>query len=786
MSPCDHNIASAADTSRFEPMTTLDARSDSAPAAPILFAVTVFASAALVFLVEPMVAKMMLPLLGGGPSIWNTSLAFFQGMLLAGYGYAHVLQKVRSLKVQAFAHLGLLVAAGLVLPLHVSGLFGQPSSEHPALWLLGVLTATIGAPFAVLSATAPLAQSWHARTVHAETGAEPYVLYAASNLGSLLALVAYPAVVEPLTPLHGQTLGWSAGYGVFVLLIAALALFVVRRDGAAAPADPAAGIPELAAGVGPTWRDRAIWTFLAAVPSSLMLGVTTYVTTDVASAPFLWVIPLALYLLTFILAFGEKQQISTETALLTQAAMIAACTAILPFAGVPLALALPVHLGCFFLTALVCHQTLVAKRPDPAHLTEFYLWMSFGGVVGGAFNAFLAPVIFNNVWEYPLVLTLACLARPWGEGPMLTWRWATFALGIVAAALAPILTPFIFSPRTADLHLLSLHGPQLMTLLIKLAMATAIVCAFLIRRRALLFFGLIAIIAIAAQGAGDRIDVLTSWRSFFGVLKESRMQVPGLGGETRMLAHGTTLHGAQAKDPRYRCRPLLYYAPETPIGQVFTRVRSEKPTIRVGAVGLGTGAVAAYTRPGDRLTFFEIDPLVIRVATDPAHFSYTTECARGQIDYVLGDARLTLAKQPAGAFDVLLIDAFSSDSVPAHLLTVEAVKGYLTHLKPDGVLILHLSNRNLDLPATAMAVVHAAGAPGLLQKHRLSPNTPPLWESAEDAVIVARDPKVLAAYAADPRWKPIDPTKTKPWTDDYTNLIGAMISRISQKGGTGR
>jgi SAM-dependent methyltransferase len=760
-------------------MTSLDARSDPVIApAPMLFALTIFASAALVFMVEPMVAKMMLPLLGGGPSIWNTSLAFFQGMLLAGYGYAHLLQMVRSLKVQVGVHLALLVLAGFVLPLHVADLFGPPDSGHPALWLLGALTASIGAPFAVLSATAPLAQAWHARTVHADTGAEPYVLYAASNLGSLIALVAYPALVEPLTPLHGQTLAWSVAYGVFVLLIGALGLLVIRRNGAQIEAQT---VPELTTGVGPTATDRLIWVLLAAAPSSLMLGVTTFITTDVASAPFLWVIPLALYLLTFIIAFAAKPWISSETALVLQAAALAACTAILPFTGTSLAVALLVHLGSFFLTALICHQALVARRPDPAHLTEFYLWMSFGGVVGGAFNAFLAPVIFNSVWEYPLVLTLACLARPWGRGRFETWRWATLALGVAAALAAPALTPFIHNHNTAHLTLLFAQGPDAMKFLIKLAMAVAIVCAFVVRRRALAFFGLIAVISIAAEGAGDRIDVRASWRNFFGVVKESHMLIDGLGGDVKMLAHGTTLHGAQAQHPAYRCRPLLYYAPETPIGQVFKAVRAQRPAIRVGAVGLGTGAVAAYTRPSDRLTFFEIDPQVMRLATDPEHFSYTTECARGKIDYVVGDARLTLARQPLDIFDILLIDAFSSDSVPAHLLTVEAVRGYLTHLKPDGVLVLHLSNRNLDLPGPAMAVAHAAGGYAMVQKHKMSKDSPPLWESSEDAVIVGRSPQALAAYGSDPRWSPADPTLARAWTDDYTNLAGAMISRMKQR-----
>ncbi len=764
-------------------MTFLDARSDRADVlTPTLFAVTVFASAGLVFMVEPMVAKLMLPLLGGGPSIWNTSLAFFQAMLLAGYLYAHLLQRLPSLRAQAGIHLAVLAAAALALPLRAPDLLGQPDPNHPALWLLGALGLCIGAPFAALSATAPLAQSWHARTVHARTGVEPYALYAASNLGSLLALLAYPIVVEPLIPLPGQTLAWSLGYGGFILLMGLLVLAVVRHRDLGAGAGEAAP----AATSAPTWRDRLVWTLLAAAPSSLMLGVTTYITTDVASAPFLWVVPLALYLATFILAFATKPLISSEHTLVFQAAAVAACSAILPFSATNIGLSLPIHLICFFLTALVCHQALVARRPDPAHLTEFYLWMSFGGVVGGAFNAFLAPVIFSSVWEYPLVLTLACLARPWGEGRVEPWRWATLLLGSLAALTAPVLTTFINNHQVAHLNVLGAVGPDAMRLLIRFAMATAIVCAFIIRRRALLLFGLIAVISIAAEGAGDRVQVLTTWRSFFGVLKESHLPVPGLGGDVMMLAHGTTLHGAQALNPEYRCRPLLYYAPETPIGQVVKAERARKPAMRFGAVGLGTGAISAYTRPADRLTFFEIDPLVIRVSTNPDHFSYTTECARGKIDYVLGDARLTLAKQPKEAFDLLLIDAFSSDSVPAHLLTVEAVQGYLTHLKPDGVLILHLSNRNLDLPSVAQAVVGATGAPGLLQKHRLGADEPALWESAEDAVIVARDPKVLAAYAADKRWTPIDPSAAKPWTDDYTNLLGALISRISQRGGTGR
>ena len=764
-------------------MTTLDTTANPTKTwLPQVFTLTVFVSAALVFMVEPMVAKIMLPLLGGGPSIWNTSLAFFQVMLLFGYGYAHLLQRIASIRTQGLIHGTLLALAALVLPLRVLTPFGPPDFEHPALWLLGALLASIGAPFAILSATAPLAQSWHARLEHAQGGVEPYPLYAASNLGSLLALLAYPAIVEPFTPLHGQTLGWSFAYGGFVVLIGALMLNLSRRvSGSVAIAQAQAQAPTSK----PSWNDRLIWVLLAAVPSSLMLGVTTYITTDVASAPFLWVIPLALYLATFIFAFASRQVIPSTLALTLQGAALAACVAVLPFSGSNLATSLPLHLSCFFLTALVCHQALVARRPDPAHLTEFYLWMSFGGVVGGGFNAFLAPILFNGVWEYPLVLALSCLALPWGRGRVETWRWLILLAGVACALAALYLALNAADPVWLSLNILGTEGAAAAQLFVKLLLAGAVVSAFLIRSRAWLFFVLIAIITITAAGSGDRVDVRTSWRSFFGVLIESRTFVPGLGGEVKMLAHGTTLHGAQAVDPRYRCRPLLYYAPETPIGQVFSAVRASKPAIRIGAVGLGTGAVATYVRPTDHLTFFEIDPLVIRIASDPKHFSYTSECAKGPVNFIVGDARLTLARQPPGTFDILLIDAFSSDSVPAHLLTVEALRGYLAHLKPDGVLVLHLSNRNLDLKGPAMAAAAAAGGVAMLQEHPFTVGAPLLWESAEDALVISHDAKALAEFVTDPRWKMSNPHKAKAWTDDYTNIAGAMITRLRERLRTG-
>jgi SAM-dependent methyltransferase len=749
------------------------------PAAAI-FALTVFASATLVFLVEPMVAKLVLPRLGGSPSVWNTSLAFFQTALLVGYGYAHALQRLRSLRAQALAHGAALLLAAMTLPLRINELIGPPSSNHPTLWLLAVLTVSIGAPFAVLSATAPLVQAWYARTFGEGEGHEPYVLYAASNLGSLLALLAYPLVVEPSLTLHAQRMGWSGGYLAFILLMAGLALTVIRAGDKTLPVQgPAPAAPAV------SWRDRLTWVVLAAIPSSLMLGVTTYITTDVASAPFLWVLPLALYLLTFIIAFQAKPFIPPDLTLTLQAAALAACVAILPFTATSFAIQLPIHLATFFLTALMCHQALVARRPDPARLTEFYFWMSLGGVIGGSFNAFLAPVIFDNVWEYPLVLILSCFVRPWGDGKIDRFTWAMFTVGVLGAVATPMLNTFVAPHTYAKPVIGGFTQIEAYEIGVRVCLGAAVISAFLVRRRALMFFAVLAVLTMGAAAAADRNNTTTSWRSFFGVVHQSETQVPAIGGPVRMLSHGTTLHGAQALSAPWRCNPLVYYAQSTPIGQVFL-AKQREPALRIGAVGLGTGSVSAYVRPGDRLTFFEIDPLVIRLSSDPHHFSYTTRCAKGAVDYVLGDARLTLAKQPADIFDVLLIDAFSSDAVPTHLLTVQAVQGYLTHLKPDGVLILHLSNRNLELNGPAQAVARAAGGVALIQHYRPGPGQDlGGWPSPEDAVIIARSPAGLAAFTHDPRWEATDPTRVKPWTDDYTNLFGALWRSLKQRFDTG-
>jgi hypothetical protein len=731
-----------------------------APVARGLFATAVFASAALVFVVEPMVAKLVLPLLGGSPAVWNTSLAFFQAALLVGYAYAHLLQRLASLRRQAAVHGVVLLVAALVLPLHVSHALGEPSSAPgalpPALWLTGVLALSVGAPFAALSATAPLLQAWYARVRAGEAdAANPYVLYAASNLGSLLALLAYPVIVEPVLRLHTQTFAWSLGYGVFVLLIAAVARV--------AWAAPNVSVEQITAEAGsPNWGERLIWVALAAAPSSLMLGVTTHITTDVASAPFLWVAPLALYLLTFIIAFQTRPLIRRSRALVFQAPLALACFISFSLPLKSFLLSLLLNLGGFFLTALVCHQALAARRPPPRRLTEFYLLMSLGGVIGGAFNAFLAPVIFNTVFEYPLVLLLAGLARPWGRGWPSLNQWMLLAAGGASAGAAILL-----------------NDSQGFSLWVKCLLAGTTVTAFLLRDRALVFVALGALLGLTAQQLSPQANILDTQRGFFGVLRITRLDSPVLG-PTRLLAHGTTLHGAQAEAAAYRCHPLVYYTPTTPIGQVFTKLQTQRPTLHIGAIGMGAGSVAAFTRPGDVLRFFEIDPLVVGMASDPAKFTYIHGCAKGQVDWVLGDARLTLAHEPLGQFDILLVDAFSSDSIPAHLVTVEAMRGYLAHIKPDGVVIMHLSNRNLELMSPVAGIAQAAGGLALQQRYTPPPGAAQLVDTAEDAVIVARSDAGLAPFRADPHWTPARSNGVRIWTDDYTNLFGALVRRLEQ------
>jgi spermidine synthase len=723
--------------------------------APVIFTGAIFTSAALVFMVEPMIAKMILPQLGGSPAVWNTSMAFFQAMLLIGYSYAHLLQRLASAKVQFAIHLFVLAGASLFLPVAMSHALGAPpQSGTPIFWLLGVLSLSVGAPFAALSATAPLLQAWY---VHAQRGDaradNPYILYGASNLGSMLALLAYPLALEPLLALNAQGLLWSWVYVGFCVLILATLPLLWRDDGV--PTTPARH--SSASSV----RDRLLWILLAAAPSSLMLGATTYISNDVASVPLLWVMPLALYLLTFILAFQERPWISGERALLWQAAFVATAAGLLCINQTSMAADLIAYLGAFFFSALVCHQALVASRPHARDLTEFYLCMSLGGVLGGVFNALVAPVVFRGVYEFPLVLTLACLARPWGEGAITRRQRALAAAGIAAAIALALM------PNTSTLVLLPVF----------LAIAGGLAAGF-VSARGLLFTTVIGALCLQAIAiAPDKRDTLLVKRSFFGVNRVTADSEAALGGTLHVLFHGTTIHGAQPLADKYHCLPTTYYAPSTPIGQTFAQVLRAKSRTTIAVVGLGTGSVAAYTRAGDRMRFFEIDPDVARIAKDPAYFSYVSTCAKGAVDVVLGDARLTLAREPAARYDLLQLDAFSGDSVPTHLLTVQALAVYFRVLKPDGILIFHITNRNLNLEPALAATAKRAGLATLMQDFVPPSGTPGIKAAPTQAMLMARNAAVLDAFARDKRWRRARDNGSRAWTDDYINIVAAIADR---------
>ena len=739
-------------------------------ATPWIFAAAIFTSASLVFVVQPMVAKLALPLLGGSPAVWNTSMVFFQAALLAGYGYAHLLQRLTSLRAQIGVHFGLLVLAALFLPLQISGLLGDPDPSAPAAWLLGTLALSVGAPFAILSATAPLLQAWYARVrAGYADGANPYVLYAASNLGSFLALLAYPVLIEPLSSLSGQRWGWSVGYGVFIAMIAVLALVIWKRREAALAAEPA----PLDRSAPIAWKEKAMLVLLAAAPSSLMLGVTTHLSTDVASAPFLWVIPLALYLLTFVLAFQARPIIPLSITLLLQAAAGAVCVMMTPFRTGDWGLMFAIHLVAFFVTTLMCHQLLVKRRPAPDRLTEFYLLMSFGGVVGGAFTALLAPTIFKGVWEYPLVMVLVALFRPASLREIGKPAVILFVGGLLIAATPPVISAAFranWDLAWAFNRMFDMRMEQLTVLILGLAA----LIAFLLRDRPRFLVVILAVMALSGHEIAKGYDAALRERSFFGVLRVSTTTDPRLGGPLHVLTHGTTLHGAQARSANIACRPTLYYAPTTPIGQAALALRERGHGLNMGVVGLGSGAMAAYKRGGDRMTFFEIDPAVDRIARDPRWFTFISNCAEGPVQTVLGDARLTMENEAPGSYDLLLIDAFSSDAVPTHLLTREAIAGYLKLLKPDGVVVLHLSNRNLDITAPAQAAARALNVPFLHQIYAENPEAPDMAEASTEALIISPTADGLAEFADDPRWNAGETTDVRPWTDDYVNLAGAV------------
>ena len=736
-----------------------------------LYTLTIFTSAFLLFLIQPMISKMLLPYLGGSPAVWNTSMMFFQICLLMGYGYAHVTSRLGARK-QWLLHLVVLAAALLSLPVVAKTDLGFNSALHPIPFVLLSLMLSVGLPFFALSATAPLIQSWLAHTDHKDA-ANPYFLYSASNIGSLLALAVYPLLVEPALVLPAQAGLWS---GLFILLAALITGCgaMMRRYYAPATVTQDNSPP-------PTTSQKLYWIVLSFFPSSLLLGVTTYITTDIASLPLFWVIPLAIYLLTVILAFA-RTPLMVDRALNAQIILVPLVIMAMVFKVNFLTPILILHLFAFFALCMGCHGTLARAKPSPKYLTGFYFWMSFGGMLGGVFNALVAPAVFTEPIEYPLILILCLLLRPL-IGAYANPQWEKkLDFDIPAVFLALLLLAFRagywlldhYAEAVEHTRKLALQGqvvvslPQLLAVLLYLLLMLAVIKTY---KRPLRFTLVILAFVLAvplAKVTGEHQPagkVLYSERNFFGVNRV--FDWPPLG--ARLLMHGTTLHGIQSLDPKKRLHLTSYYP------QLINVVEHLPPDIRAlpaAGLGLGIGTIACLGGKGQTFDFYEIDPAVAAIAQNPAYFTYLSDCP-SQVHILLGDGRLNIAKAPDALYGLIVIDTFSSDAIPMHIVTREALAIYVQKLAPHGILAFNVSNRHLNLVRVMDALAKDAGLIAL-SKSNMHPKDklamPSVW------VVMARDMRDFHGLAADDKeWKRLDGTHaTSVWTDNFSNILETL------------
>jgi len=717
-----------------------------------LYVATILTGSFLLFLVQPMMARMALPRLGGAPNVWNSAMLVYQALLLAGYAYAHWLARF-TLKRQATIHLAILASASLTLPV---GLVDLPpaGAGWEALWVPLLLAVSIGPVFFAVSAQAPLMQRWFAGDPSA--GA-PWALYAASNLGSFVGLIAYPLVAEPLLTLRAQSLAWSAGYCVLLALVTICARARWQTPNVALaqplPLEPAPSI---------SWRRIALWLGLAAVPSGLMLSTTTHLTTDVFAAPLLWVIPLGLYLLSFVVAFADRRAPLRAVTMHTPGVvLLCGSYAMLSNGSGTLWVAGGACLLLFCLAASL-HGRLYDLRPEPAQLTRFYLVMSAGGALGGLFTALVAPLAFDWAWEHPLLVLAGALLMPLPE--LLRWRHGEGiepAMVRIAMVLLLVMAAFL-GWQLSDVALDPGAGLPATLLTVFLCGCGLMLSAW---RPAF-----VAVVVIAMIAQGGFLTIRSSWkgertRSYFGIYAIRDYPEDRL----RILSHGTTLHGQQSLDPAHRDDALSYYGPTSGAGLLFAALhRIAGPTARVGVVGLGTGSLACQSKPGQRWTFFEIDPVVLRFSTS-GRFTFLRDCTP-KAGVLIGDARLELAKLPPATFDVLAIDAFSSDAIPVHLLTREALLVYERALTPGGLLLLHISNRYIDLGPVVAANARDLG---LAARSRFDVPVDPRY-TASRWIVLARDPALLDSLASarpDAPWMPLESPAPHGWSDDHASIL---------------
>lgn len=756
----------------------------------LIFSLAIFVAAALLFAVQPMTAKALLPLLGGSPSVWTTCMLFFQGVLLGGYAYAHLVTTRLRRPAQLALHLAL-VLAGLAAGWWALGLSPEPPAERsPIPWLLVTLGLMVGPTFFALSSAGPLLQRWFSATGHRRAD-DPYFLYAASNAGPMLGLLSYPFLVEPALALGEQRRVWLGGFVVFVALIGACGVLMARkRAGAPAPDPNPVPVPppaEVKADARNPALERLVWVALAFIPSSLLLGVTTYISTDVAAIPLLWVLPLALYLLSFIVAFGAPaRRLITWLRYPAAVGIVAAALLVLFHVEGVVAAMIVLHLAAFTLAATFCHASLAARRPRVERLTEFYLLLSVGGALGGVFNAIIAPAIFPDAYEYPLALILAAGALPWiggvtglGAGRVSLVRLARFLPPIVLTTYTVIIVT-LYPVQDAS------AGLAAFLVLVGVPAAIALAAS---RDGLSLALCLLAIAGVRVTRQLTNPELLLIDRTFFGVHRvvtgeEEVVAVDEVSGMATAfpvfaLYHGSTLHGDQVKHPHMSRMPSAYYHPSGPMGDVFAALREDGKPLRVGVLGLGAGALASYGRPGDHFTYFEIDPLVLHIARDTGLFTYLRD-TQARLDVELGDGRLRLAEHDDAEFDLLVFDAFTSDAVPVHLISVEAIALYLTKVREGGLVVMNLSNRRLDLVPIVANACARLGTAGILrddeditERQGAEGKLPSIW------TVIARDRAELGRVPdQSPAWIPLAPVPGKPtWTDDFSSITDVMMWR---------
>lgn len=726
----------------------------------VIFSLTIFVNALLLFWVQPLVGKMILPLAGGAPAVWNTCLFFFQGTLLAGYIYAHVGGGGLGSRRHGALHLLLVLAAIGLLPMAFGSDALADLERNPSWAILRALVAHVGFPFFIISAGSPLLQKWFAETGDKDAG-DPYFLYAASNLGSFAGLIAYPVLLEPFLTLGEQNRIWFIGYALLVLLLFLCAWPVLRGGrvtGAAAAASTAAAFSSAPVGV----ARRLRWLLWSFAPSSLLLGVTTYITTDVASVPLFWIVPLSLYLLSFVLAFA-RPRLAVHPYMVRLQALLVSVSAVNYFAEAIVQpwLVAGLHLMTFLATAVVCHGRLADDRPPAGYLTEFYLWLSLGGMLGGLVNSLIAPQIFLRLEEYPLAIIVAVMLRPYlvkdGAGAKFD-RWDV----VLPVALGGAYYYLSYAFRHVDDLPVELKSPLLFGL-------GALACIFFARRPLRFGLALLALFVATLAEPESASTTVFRGRSFFGVYRV-RMNANA----TRVsLLHGTTLHGTQNLDAEQRKLPISYYHPSGPIGQIFQSLAQPRANAQVGLVGLGSGALACYAKPGQSFTFFEIDPLIERIARDAKFFTYLRDCP-AQLAITIGDARVSLAKTPRRHFDLLVLDAFSSDAIPVHLLTVEALRLYFDKLADDGAVAIHISNRYLALEPVLGRLAKELQVAALVRSDdERSEAEIDEGKFSSTWAIMSRSRKILEPFENDRRWEPLAPGADL-WTDSYSNILRVL------------